>query len=715
MLFMTEGEHTMSAARYIYIAGFLVALLIVAAFLGCSSLEPNRTGTAISNQAPEMFIVNIPPDGAQFSRNPELRWYATDKDGFIDFFRYSVVVESLMTINGNPVSPETFAANATDQQFGWDTLQVSLDNPQSMATVRLYANIDFPVDSFVNQYFFIQAQDDKGAKSEIKFRQYSRNNHYPNTKFRAGLYYINAKDASSPAPGINVSWQGFDSLDWGRATPPLEYEWRLYGPFEMTDPVYVKIVKENCIYDPTGDSFVACINTPVLDLDNLPQAVGAEGQPPPPQPLLHSEGPNYANDPTDVWVSANSTIIYDVFRDVPLDTTSQYKFIFWVRSRDDGYVPDPTPSFGQFPVYEAKFERPVLLLDETYYTVQAGRMAPKSATIAEDYWRTAITGAGYADSLFDTLKDYRLMSSSEASRSEVDFMDIFSHRIQLLYNDDVTGELSESRAFGYMWWVFQAMDMGGSAMVMARNLGGASQNTIRNAVAEKSPEFANRFGISQVNMEGWFHDLWFSAPNPRVDPRIKNEEFIGAYSNMAGFPNLDIDLGLGGRLDSLYMKLILVTMNDPDYLFRGLPEVGVGTRTQFAAPMYLYISKDGDKSVFNGKVLGVRQQLGDVRSACFMFTPLAMKQDAMQNVMNKMISWLEEKFVGGQSALKSIPSYNTEWSSIAARRARLDASARFLQEHADSEQLKKLGLTLPPFRTNTAVPVEKIPATQPLY
>jgi len=692
---------------------FLVVLLFVAAFLGCSSLEPSRSGTAISNQAPEMFIVNIPPDGAQFSRNPELRWYATDKDGFIDFFRYAVVVESLMVINGNPVSPEAFAENATDAQFGWDTLRVSLDNPQSTATIRLYANIDFPVDSFVDQYFFIQAQDDKGAKSLIKFRQYSRNNHYPNTRFRAGLYYINAKDASSPAPGINVSWQGFDSTDWGRATPPLEYEWRLYGPFEFSDPVYVKIVKENCIYDPTGDSFVACINVPVLDLDNLPPAVQNV-----PQPLIHSKGPNYANDPTDVWVSESNTTIYNVYQNLQLDTTSQYKFIFWVRSRDDGYVPDPTPSFGQFPVYEAKFERPIMLLDETYYTISAGRMAPNTQTVAEKYWQQAITtGYGYPESMFDTLKDYRLMSlsSTNLARSSVSFMDIFSHRIQLLYNDDVVGTLNESRDFGYLWWVYQAMDMGGSAMIMARDLGNASQNTPRNSVFEMSQNFANMFGISDVNMEGWFHDLWYSAGDPRVDPRTKNEEFIGAYSNMEGFPNLELDYGPGSRLDTLYFKLVLVTMNDPDYVFRGLPEIGVGTRTQYAAPMYLYMSKDGDQSVFNGKVLGVRQQLGDVRSACFMFTPLAMKQDSMQFVINQMIEWLEAKFLGGQAALKSIPTFNPAWSSVAERRARLDASAKYLQDHADPEYLKEIGLTLPPFKVNTTAPVEEIPATKPMY
>lgn len=710
----------MSSARVVYIAVFLAALLVVAAMFGCSSLEPKRSGTAVQNQPPEMFIVNIPPDGAQFSRNPELRWYATDKDGFIDFFRYAVVVESLMVVNGHPASPEEFIANATDQQFGWDTLRVNLDNPQSTATVRLYANVDFPVDSFVNQYFFIQAQDDKGAKSEIKYRRYSRNNHYPNTKFRPGLFYINAKDASSPAPGIDVNWQGFDSTDWGRAEPPLEYEWRLYGPFDPKDPVYVKLVKENCIYDPTGDSFVACIDVPVLDLDNLPPAVNDV-----PQPLVHSEGPNYANDSTDVWVTDNRATIYNVYKDADLDTTSRFKFIFWVRARDDGYTPDPTPAFGQFPVYEAKFERPLLILDQTFYLNTAGREAPESLYIAQRYFDTLMSNYGYGDTLFDTIKDYRMKAEvvdyypgaikTDTLKRKATFMDIFSHRVLFLYNDGVVGELNESRDFGFMWWVFQGMDMGASGWIMARNIAGGGQG-YRNDLIDKTAEFAGKFGISQVNVEAWYGTASRSLPPPGQPANIDyNEEFIAAYPNVAGYPRIELDYGPNSRLDTLYYRF---PYRGPlaTHVCTGLPEVGVGRRTQYAAPLYLYESKDGASSIFNGKVVGVAQQINDVRSACFMFTPLPMKQDGMQELFNMMMEWLEAKFVGGgEKSGLSIPSYSSASMSIPERRARLKASAEYMQEYADPEYLKSIGLTLPPYKMSPTLDTEHIPATQPLY
>ena len=86
------------------------------------------------------------------------------------------------------------------------------------------------------------------------------------------------------------------------------------------------------------------------------------------QPLAHSQGPSYASNPADVWVTDQQTTIYDVFKDVPnITKTSQYKFVFWVRARDDGYVPDPTPSFSQFLVVEALFEKSVAVFDETIF------------------------------------------------------------------------------------------------------------------------------------------------------------------------------------------------------------------------------------------------------------------------------------------------------------------------------------------------------------
>jgi hypothetical protein len=697
-MLITTGGKNMSAARTFCIVISLLSLLVITVYIGCA---PDRTGTAAANQKPEANFTNTPPDSAQFSRNPELSWYGTDDDGFIVFFRYAVVVDSMMLIGGNHVPPEIFVEQATDAQFGWDTLPVDLDHPQAQATVRLHANTESPVDSFVTQYVFIQAQDDRGAMSDIKWRMYSRNNHFPNTSFtpntRSRRHYINAVDANSPAPGINISWEGADSADWGRAEAPLEYEWRLFGPFEEDAIIYVNLVPENCVYDPILDSFVACIDFPVLDLDNLPPALNDLSQ-----PIIHSQGPNFANDPSDVWVTETQVTIYDAYRELNLEKTSKYRFVFWVRSRDDGFVPDPTPSFKQFDVYEAKFENSIMIIDETGYDTRNGRWGPTDMDTVKAYFYNAIREAGYLD--FDTTYHLTPLTGPEhyfyeatkknAQNDSLPFrtlylnipklINVLAHQVIIFYNDDAEPGPKEG-TFGLMKHVFDGLDMGASAWMLSRNLGDAALRTPRGVELPKSLNFSTRFGISMVVCEGWLDGIFENPMNPTF-----NEEFIGAYSNIAGFPHLMVDLGEGSLLDMRYPRLLYV---DPTHVMTGLPEIGVGTRTSTAAPVYLYLSKYGDESFFHGKVMSVMQQLGDMRTACFMFTPLAIDPEPMQEMFNFMLPWLAAKFETSQKPLVSgVPAYQSSWASIPERRARLQRFLDYVAYEATDEEKTAWGM-----------------------
>jgi hypothetical protein len=687
----------MLTARIIVLMISLSMVLVIAAFIGCS---PDRTGTALSNAQPQVFMVNTPPDEAQFSRNPDLNWYATDIDGFITMFRYTVVLESLMVINGQRVPPDDFARLATEKQMGWDTLRVDLDHPQSTARVRLYANVDFPIDSFVTQYFFIQAQDDQELKSDIRWRMYSRNNHYPNTHFRTGNVFINAKSPDSPMGGITLDWDGADSVDWGRALPPLEYEWRLFGPFEENSIVYVNLVDENCVYDPVGDSFFNCIQVPVLDIEHLPPAVGNKAQ-----PLVHSKGPNFANDPNDVWVTDRETTIYDVYKGMNLTETSKYRFIFWVRARDDGYVPDPTPSFGQFYVAEALFERNVAVIDETGYTTRQGRWGPRDLDTVKACYFNYIHKAGYTD--FDTVtgKDFFFTTNKKNDLVSVDsaglvnrwpdLLDILKHKVIIFNNDDAEGGPNET-TFGLLQWAFFGLDMGSSGACFSRNLGDATRNNVRGTPITKSLTFQLHFGISQVVVEGWLRGVFLDPFHP-----IFNEEFIGAYANLEGYPNVMVDYGppeivgtdtIRSLLDLRYPRLFL----DSTHVMMGLPEVGVGTRTTFAAPLYLYLSKDGDRSIFNGKVNAVAQQIGDMRSVCFMFTPLAMDTINMQVVFDKVLPWLTAKFGSSSSEGMKIPTYQPREASYEERQRRIAEFLEYMSFYASPEEQEAFGATLPP-------------------
>jgi len=721
----------MSAAGKLFCIAPVIALMVIAGVIGCS---PDRTGTASGNKPPIVYIVNTPPDGAQFSRNPDLNWYATDIDGFISMFRYTVIVDSLMTINGTPVTVEEFIAQATPEQFGWKTLTVDLDNPQSTATVRLYADVDDPVNSYVEQYLFVQAMDDQGALSEVAWRRYSRNNHYPNTHHRASQVFINAKSENSPSPGIVLTWDGADSTDWGRAIPPLEYEWRLFGPFEQDDPIYVNLVKEGCVYDPVGDSLTNCRDVPVLDLTTIPTTLMGITQ-----PIAHSEGPNYATDPTDVWVTDESVTIYDVFKDVPnITKTTQFKFVFWVRARDDGFVPDPTPSFSQFYVIEALFEKNVALYDDTFYNFPAAMFFPDSLDLTKsvfyNYINTALENIyGPGTARFDTITptdpsvppgtstDYYFVTTSTAHISSPvntyggkaitpispTMVDILSHKVHLFYNDDALGGPSEDTAFGLLGYTYFAMDMGASAWFMARNMENGSQSTNPGPFA-MSALFSSYYGIELMEYEGWTKYSLGTVidGNPLTSPTW-NEQFIGAKTLIPSiFPDIDIDPELLKRYVTLDENWFLPLFADQfgqtpvEHELLALPEVGTGTRTSIAPPVYLYSSKDSSASPYDGKVMGVAQEANDVRSVAFLFTPIATRADQTQVLFNNTLAYLMDKFIHPDSSPKASSMHSTfaSWMSLENRRKRVSQFLDQLEEQGESnpEVFKRLGLKMAP-------------------
>ncbi len=241
---MRHALHSPSA----WVVSIAVALLLA---YGCGTLE--NVGGPGENRVPEVFIVNIPPDGAEFSVSPTVYWYGTDSDGQVLRYDYAVVtgaeVDSVTAnLPGSQSPVEKYIAFVLNNQFPrWISIFVDSAVAGELPTqkeVRLFAapfaaacdtvwvyerdgegnRIDSTailvdcVSDTISQYFFIRAIDDQDTSSAIKYRSFKRRNHWPETaigtSFNQYSEYISLENLTATYSGIRLYWNGTDRLDF---------------------------------------------------------------------------------------------------------------------------------------------------------------------------------------------------------------------------------------------------------------------------------------------------------------------------------------------------------------------------------------------------------------------------------------------------------------------------------------------------------------------
>jgi len=152
----------------------LAAVLIVSVVLtvGCTK---RLDGEITANEKPIVYFVNIPPEGHKFSRNPEINWVGTDRDGLIAYFRYHVATAS--DLGG--LDPMDYISTVPNSD--WIRLDVDPKGPDPMTSniVSMSADLTDPVLTYVVQYVFLQAYDEEGLGSDIIYRLFSRNDNPP--------------------------------------------------------------------------------------------------------------------------------------------------------------------------------------------------------------------------------------------------------------------------------------------------------------------------------------------------------------------------------------------------------------------------------------------------------------------------------------------------------------------------------------------------------
>jgi len=603
------------------------ALMMGVYFFGGSCDEIK--GPERKNQPPEVRFVNIPVEDAKVSSIITLYWQGTDIDGFIKYYRYCVVRKDTIDTYADSVSglpaPINYINSRPMDDFDWTVIEVTPNNPGTSADINMAADETDPVRNYLTSYVFLQAIDDKGALSVIDtttpdtYKFFQKNNHFPNTKIVINNIlnpYVNVDTnllATAALQGVPIGWYAVDSADY-LEPPPFQYKWKLLGPYSDAEMAEInKKYTGRVFQDLYGDYYFEDDNYPINDsvsvplsslsgpygswedifyLDTIYDTIAPIVSTYLPIPaamirVVDSSGANGEN-PWGYGMNKRFGNIYDnsIY---PVDTTSQYNFIFWCQARDDAEVPDKVPAFGWISIIEPKFEREVIVLDQTHYfrtdiaynwplfprkpftdyndggpmqnsmvkdvyarminnwagsevfdtTVLEDKFIPKAdGTICKMYYSRGLTSQDY----YPIQNMTRNMPGCSSEDEIVSLREILKHKIVILIKDDIGKEL----------FLYGSVDDHPEliSMINGLNAGMSCLSMIRSPYKGYGQDpaswqellgqaYRSYFGVQQMRYTGWLGALRdTSSQGSRI------EDFVGAnpVSGVArSFPSLPVD------------------------------------------------------------------------------------------------------------------------------------------------------------------------------
>ncbi len=670
----------------ILLAGSLsLAVLYLA---GCTD---SLNGEVYANQKPIVYFANIPPEGQKTGRNLIVYWYGTDRDGLIDSYRYYVATVADV---GSAV-PEDYILAVPDSDWTYIDVDPALSDPHTQNTIVLTADLNDPVNSFVAQWVFIQAFDMEGLSSDIVFRLYSRNDNPPETgilDFSTLIPFVDG-DSGGIVTGVRLNWDGSDPIDYPREPPVLEFQWRLYGPYDsaffkdtvlgsFVKPVYVG--RDGRLYN-LGDTVEFCDSLPsgtqctTIVVTAATQA-SAYGQL---EDKFFVDDPDFINNPAlnlpvdssfngvDPWVTNKTTTIYNVYRNYFSDTTVQMQFIFWVRSRDDAYVADLVPAFDNFPVISPRYERDVAVLDFAGSPID-NVVLPSLNTQRTVYWYNAIRRWN-PNVVFDTSGVGSISGASpdylDVSKvSDIPLAMLLKHKVLILYDDNIFSNTFAGRQGNI---IYKAIDAGINVWLTMRasmNSGQGNGEPLWNYTPPY--DYLWYFGVRKIVFSGWFCHAVGSAETggcypPMTCSHARIEDFMGAYPLKPTWPAIDIDTAL---LHTRY------GWNYPDPAYQpclefmpehtGLPEVDWSVRLPTTEGLYLYksfytdtIGSPGNHPLggnynMEGNPVAHRYNSGLFKTVHFNFTPLAIDSVQMQIVIDSVLNWLYKPIASPTSTVR---------------------------------------------------------------
>jgi hypothetical protein len=617
-----------------------ILLLFFLLFSACGKLS--RKGTAPANVAPEVFLVNVPPDLVNFSTLAKIYWYGFDQDGYISKYQYLVIPDTgnLIPKSGGYIDPAFVQTIERVSPGDWNDSSLSrilginraaLHSVDSVRTpvgtwdnVMLTASLD--TTAYLAQYFFVRGVDNEGAVSKIlkpdspkgsNFRLFTRTNRPPVTAvsyaFIANVTesYVDTTsyvdyclpETTLDWKGIRVSWSAQDP-DYGpRTQPAFSYYWQLLGPFP--DTLSIDTTK---VYYSSWDS--------------------KEGIP---------------------WVDSTSRLLVNLVN-APGKDYGWYQFR--VRARDDAFVPDPTPAKVTFRIIKPPFlfsnEKSVLLVDATDY--RGIFIIPK-----KDLIRNFYTG------ILDTLKAHNKIDSYHFCRVKFGLdatypvpEDTLSHYKLVIYFNEgrFSGIVGTGSSFGADTGFVQIeryLRVGGRVWMIGQNNWDVAIPSTPSFVPINS---AHKSGFTDVVVR--LANYFFGVTGifmPAFDSQRRNEEMIAAEpwdSTYTGLPRLEVDTT---KLTSTYYSGIPATkplMGIARANYEGIWNANYNKR------IYTAISyKDPALSLIHGRPCASRAygpnpvvftENGQAytlqwKAAEFCFPAFPMKKEQMTVMMEKMVEW----------------------------------------------------------------------------
>jgi hypothetical protein len=618
--------------RMIELIAVLVAVFASAWLLpGCGELK--NKGEVPENAAPVCSLVNTPTDSAVFARNEPIYWYASDRDGFIVRYKYAVVKTEDLPVDESTMLPDydafIAASRAADFDYDYWDFNIPTDDPptetgqSTSELVRLYADKECET-CRIEQAFFVVAQDNFGAWSNVPYRIFFRTNHPPDTEIETrasalfGPHYAGTciEGLGQVSSGISVSWSGSDVLDYPGRQPDFEYEWKVFGPFDS-------IIGYN------EDEF----DDDSVDYSNYTSE----------EDLVLS---SCDADPQGCWTTRTFATLTDLFRnlDFPDQTIVGY-FVFQVTTQDDAFVPDPTPAHGVFKAIQPACERKILLIDFTRWGAQPASL-----------WGDCTPCGSFGGELREYYQNYMKQIVRDAAGYEVDFYYrpygsptlwfppdkdyICRYKLVILMDEEIYSGLVPS-------WLFRLteyMDIGGKVMMFGPDLFfeyvsiNEPGRTVQNFGVQRGVMPYFYFNVQAQYCPNWVYNWFNDLPT--------NEELISASALEPDIPSvLHVDWDHVDEYIISFSKFNIWRGQDP-WPYIGVPGVNSFQSGGQAEGLYLANSAKGNFGNLGGEVIAYRYQtrLADVtwfKSAVFGFRAYSIQEADIVTLLSDMINWFD--------------------------------------------------------------------------